>query len=121
MRGCARRASACWKGCSHAEVQAKYPEVSAQVERKSPDYVPPGGESLAAAQERGIAALTDLARRHPGERLIVVSHGALLGMFLRHALGIALDRAAALHADERQPELCFVPGRRGRVVCLGDG
>jgi len=79
------------EGLRYAEVQAKYPEVSAQVERKSPDYVPPGGESLAAAQQRGIAALIDLAWRHPGGRLIVVSHGALLGMFLRHALGIALN------------------------------
>ena len=79
------------EGLRHAEVQARYPEVAAQVERKSPDYVPPGGESLAAAQQRGIAALTDLAQRHSDERLIVVSHGALLGMFLRHALGIALS------------------------------
>ena len=79
------------EGLRCAEVQARYPEVSAQIERKSPDYTPPGGESLAAAQQRGIAALTDLARRHPGERLVVVSHGALLGMFLRHALGISLS------------------------------
>jgi len=79
------------EGLRYAEVQTRYPEVSFQVDRKLPDYVPPGGESLAAAQQRGIAALTDLARRHPGERLIVVSHGALLGMFLRHALGIALS------------------------------
>ena len=33
------------EGLQYAEVQAKYPEVSAQVERKSPDYVPPGGEA----------------------------------------------------------------------------
>jgi probable phosphoglycerate mutase len=79
------------EGLRYADVLTRYPEVFAHVEEKSSDYAPPGGESLAAAQQRGIAALTDLARRHPCERLIIVSHGALLGMFLRHVLGISLS------------------------------
>jgi probable phosphoglycerate mutase len=79
------------EGLRPDEVLVRYPEVAAHLERKSPDYAPPGGESLAAAQRRGIAALTGLARRHPGGRLIVVSHGALLGIFLRHVLGISLS------------------------------
>lgn len=78
------------EGLRQAEVAARYPRVAARLAQKLPDYAPPAGESLAAAQRRGIAALEDLARRHPGGRVIVVSHGALLGMFLRHVLGIRL-------------------------------
>lgn len=78
------------EGLTQAEVEARYPQVAACLMEKRPDYAPPGGESLAAAQQRGINALADLAQRHAGGRVIVVSHGALLGMFLRHVLGLAL-------------------------------
>jgi len=78
------------EGLRQAEVEARYPQVAAQIAKKLPDYAPPGGESLAEAQRRGIAALEDLAGRHPSGRVIVVSHGALLGMFLRHVLGLSL-------------------------------
>ncbi len=78
------------EGLKSDEVETRYREVAARLAEKRPDYTPPGGESLVAAQQRGVTALRDLARRHPGGRLIVVSHGALLGMFLRHVLGISL-------------------------------
>lgn len=78
------------EGLTQAEVEARYPQVAARLAEKSADYSPPGGESLAAAQQRGIDALADLARRHQGGCVIVVSHGALLGMFLRHVLGLSL-------------------------------
>lgn len=78
------------EGLRQAEVEARYPQVAARLAQRLPDYAPPGGESLAAAQRRGVAALEGLARRHAGGRVIVVSHGALLGMFLRHVLGISL-------------------------------
>lgn len=78
------------EGLQSAEVQTAYPDIAAGIARKSPDYAPPGGESLAEAQRRGVAALTDLARERPGGRLVIVSHGALLGIFLRHVLGVSL-------------------------------
>ncbi len=78
------------EGLKYDEVETRHREVAALLAEKRPDYAPPGGESLVTAQQRGIAALRELARRHPGGRLIVVSHGALLGMFLRHVLDISL-------------------------------
>lgn len=78
------------EGLTQAEVEARYPQVAACLAEKSPDYIPPAGESLAAAQQRGIKTLADLARRHAGGRVIVVSHGALLSLFLRHVLGLGL-------------------------------
>ncbi|MDE3094312.1 MAG: histidine phosphatase family protein [Acidobacteriota bacterium] len=39
---------------------------------------PPGGESIAALKERITTALERLATQHPGETIIVVTHGGLI-------------------------------------------
>lgn len=46
----------------------------------------PGVESDAALGRRAEAILTEIARRHPGQRVIVVSHGALLNRFLQQTV-----------------------------------
>lgn len=97
------------EGLRQTEVETRYPQVAACLAEKRPDYAPPGGESLAAAQQRGIHALADLARRHAGGRVIVVSHGALLGMFLRHVLGLGLT--APRHFTLENGSLSFVSYR----------
>lgn len=45
----------------------------------------PGVESDEALARRAVEVLTDIARRHPGQRIIVVSHGAILNRFLQAA------------------------------------
>lgn len=48
-----------------------------------PDYHLAGGESSRAAATRGIAALGD-AHNHPGSATVVVTHGNMLALLLRH-------------------------------------
>jgi probable phosphoglycerate mutase len=45
-----------------------------------------GAEPEDAVATRGVEALRDLARRHPGARIIVVAHGTLIRLSLAHAL-----------------------------------
>jgi len=45
-----------------------------------------GAETESAVAERGIDALQQLAREHPGARIIVVSHGTLIRLSLERAL-----------------------------------
>lgn len=40
-----------------------------------PEYIEQGGETLATIGERMLAALHDLAKKHAGEEIAVVSHG----------------------------------------------
>ncbi|MFD1721037.1 histidine phosphatase family protein [Amnibacterium endophyticum] len=42
-------------------------------------------ESREQTVERVLPALLDLARRHPGQRVLVVSHGGVIGSLVRHA------------------------------------
>ncbi|MGC8499213.1 MAG: histidine phosphatase family protein [Acidimicrobiales bacterium] len=51
----------------------------------------PGGESLAAMSQRMWATLLDLAARHRGERVVVVSHADPIRAALAVAQGVPLD------------------------------
>ena len=46
------------------------------------EYAPPGGESIAAVARRVGAALQRIGERHTGEEVVVVGHGAALGIAL---------------------------------------
>ncbi len=55
---------------------------------QDPDWQPGGGESARAVATRIAAALREIAERHRGERVIVVTHGGALTL----GLGLLLDR-----------------------------
>ena len=52
------------------------------------DFAPPGGESPNEVMARVTAALVRISIAHRGEEVVVVSHGAALGI----ALGQIIDR-----------------------------
>jgi 2,3-bisphosphoglycerate-dependent phosphoglycerate mutase len=44
----------------------------------------PGGESSAAAQRRAVTLHRDLVHRHPGETIVIATHGNLLALLVNH-------------------------------------
>lgn len=46
------------------------------------DWAPSGGESLGAVGTRVVSAWRDIAGRHPSDEVVVVSHGAAIGIGL---------------------------------------
>ena len=55
------------------------------------DYVPKGGESRRQRHERAIEALADIAGRHQGGMILVVTHGGIVDSLFRETLGIPHD------------------------------
>jgi broad specificity phosphatase PhoE len=53
----------------------------------TPDFAPPNGESPVSFSQRATQALTTLAVRHPGARILVVSHGGFISNVLAAWLG----------------------------------
>jgi len=51
---------------------------------ENPTLVFPGGDSNAAAQQRGVAVIRDLLDRNPGQQIVVGTHGNLLALILQH-------------------------------------
>lgn len=54
--------------------------------REDPHWAPPGGESLHGVVSRMQDTFGDLARRHRGEDVIVVSHGAAMALTIARLL-----------------------------------
>lgn len=55
-----------------------------------------GAETYAAVQERAYAALEDIARRHDGQRVVVVSHGVTIRCIMLRVLGVPLEDVETL-------------------------
>lgn len=66
-----------WSGLTMAEIDTRWPGEYARFRNREPDLRPGGGESPRELMQRVLAALGDIAARHPGERVAVVSHGGV--------------------------------------------
>lgn len=74
-----------WEGKSYRELYEQHRLWHHM--RADPEFAPHGGESPRQVSERFTRAMRRIVARHPGERVIVVSHAGALSM----ALGSLLD------------------------------
>ncbi len=75
-----------WEGLTSAEIQSRYPEGFAEWRSGRMDFAPPGGETRSQLLARALSELRAVARRHPGGRVVVVTHGGLCYVVLTHLL-----------------------------------
>ena len=78
-----------FEGLLAAEIRTRYPDEHARFASRDPDYEVPGGESASAFTARCLGCLAEIAMRHPGEEVVVVSHGLVLDALYRVAHGLA--------------------------------
>ncbi len=76
---------------TYVEVREKYPEQYARFRDKDPDFDFEGGETLRGFNERSLKAVTEIIDRHPGEQILVFTHGGVLEMVYRHAREVGLS------------------------------
>lgn len=76
-----------WEGKTRAEVEREFPEEYARYEHDPYSFAPQGGESGLHVTARALPALLELVDRHPGQRLLVVSHKATIRLLLSSLLG----------------------------------
>jgi 2,3-bisphosphoglycerate-dependent phosphoglycerate mutase len=75
---------------TYAEARERFPRDFARFKAKELDYDFETGESLARFSERALDCVAAIARRHAGEQVLVFTHGGVLEMVRRHALGMGL-------------------------------
>lgn len=78
---------------TYAEARERLPEDFARFKAKDLDYDFGSGESLLAFNTRALECLAEIAARHAGEAVLVFTHGGVLEMAYRHALGRGLQSA----------------------------
>jgi len=87
-----------FEGLLAAEIMARHPEEYARFASRDPDYEVPGGESASGFSRRCLGCLAEIAGRHRGEEIVVVTHGLVLDALYRaaHALDHGVQRPVPL-------------------------
>ncbi|MDX5332486.1 MAG: histidine phosphatase family protein [Gammaproteobacteria bacterium] len=67
-----------WEGLTPERVAARYPQMLAAFRADPVGRRPEGAEPAQAFFDRSVRALEAIARRHPGERLLIVAHAGTL-------------------------------------------
>ena len=101
-----------YEGVKHADV----PSEVWQTWRNDYSYVPEGGESLAALDERVRLACGELVERAAHENVVVVSHVSPMKSAVAWALGVDIGISWNCHLDHAS--ICRVAIRGRRPVLL---
>jgi broad specificity phosphatase PhoE len=75
------RAFGTWEGLTREDIEARF----------TPDDRP-DGETDEEVRARVLEAIRDISAAHPGEQVLVVSHGGALNALWHHALGERIER-----------------------------
>lgn len=67
------------------------PEAAKIWASRDPDGVIPSGETLGTFHRRVVQAIDNIAARHTGQRVMVVSHGGAMDIIWRHASQLSLQ------------------------------
>jgi len=76
---------------TYAEARERLPGDYARFREKDPEYDFGSGERLRDFFARAITCVGEIAARHRGEAVLVFTHGGVLEMVYRHALGRGLS------------------------------
>jgi probable phosphoglycerate mutase len=88
-RLCERRLGAL-QGLTRKEFADRYPEQAAAFSSGNPDYALPGGESARQQYHRVVECVQELATRHPGQGIAIVTHGGVLKSLFHQAINLPL-------------------------------
>lgn len=92
------------QGVPKAELSELNPVLYQQIARRNPACRFDGGESMDDFAARVLEALKDIAARHPGARILAITHGWVMDVVTRHVGGL--------------PPSAILPLKRKNIECL---
>ena len=81
------------EGMTFAELDAIHPEMYSSLRTTDPDFTVEGGESRRQFHDRIARAMRAIAETHPGKRVLVVTHGGVLGVIYRWLMKLPIATA----------------------------
>jgi len=75
-----------WEGLGWKEIEQRDPDLWHSWLDNPWSVPPPGGETLKELNKRVITALNEILSTHPGEKILIATHGGPLRTVLGHAL-----------------------------------
>ena len=81
-----------WEGRSYADLSVEFPDQAERWRKRDPEWSPPGAaENLLQFRERISRTVQDLAARHLGDQIVIVTHGGVLDALYRLAAGLDIQ------------------------------
>ena len=100
-----------WSGLTREEAEARFPDGFRRWRAGGTGW--DEGESYGAMSKRVLAAVDEIARRHEGGRVLIVSHGGPIRAVHGAALGVEVEAYRRIRPVE--------PNARLSAVCVEDG
>jgi len=82
-----------------AEIRARYPEEFQAWRADSARHRPPGGETLECLRRRCVEALNEHLPKHPGQTVLVATHGGSARVIVCGVLGLPLEVYGKLRVE----------------------
>jgi len=80
-----------FEGLTKPEMKSQFPEAFNKYQNQDPGYAVPKGESIKQCYARSTAFLKEIPEKHPGETIVVVTHGGVLNAYFRFIIGLPLE------------------------------
>lgn len=109
-----------FEGLTYEEISARHPAEFARFQSRDPDYVIPGGESACEFWRRSLACLVEIAGRHAGGEVAVITHGLVLDALYRAAHELAHDAPRPVPLLNASLNVFAYGGGRWRLESWGD-
>ena len=85
-----------WEACFFGNIFHEFPDEAEKFVRRPSQWQVAGAETFMDVQRRAYPALCDIAARHDGGRIAVVSHGVAIRCIMSRITGIPLDDVETL-------------------------
>ncbi len=83
--GLRERAFGKFEGQTYTAISEQWPEEARLWRTRDPDFAPAGGENPVQVLARVAQTVSEIAARHLGEQIVLVSHGGVMDMLYRLA------------------------------------
>ena len=80
-----------FEGLTSEEARERHPEVFSLFKTAGSKYVIDEGESTQQLQDRALEIVDEIRIKHPKERVLLVTHGGLIRVVMKHSLGLSLE------------------------------
>ncbi|MDP7174943.1 MAG: histidine phosphatase family protein [SAR324 cluster bacterium] len=80
-----------FEGLTSTEAKERHPEIYRLFKTAGANYVIYEGESTQQLLERALEFIEEIRLRHPQERVVMVTHGGVVRVLMKHALGLSID------------------------------
>jgi 2,3-bisphosphoglycerate-dependent phosphoglycerate mutase len=109
-----------FEGLTAGEIEERFPAEHALFASRDPDYEVPGGECARMFAERCLGCLSEIADRHRGKEIVVVTHGLVLDSLYRAAEKLAHGERRPVPLINASINLFGHDAGRWRLVLWGD-